>query len=63
MLTTFGIFWGAEGAGVRWPGADAAILLLLAGTLLVSSAAVVLLRASRRRHEALPLSGSTTKVS
>jgi uncharacterized membrane protein len=63
MLTTFGIFWGAEGAGVRWPGADAAILLLLAGTLLVSSAVVVLLRASRRRHEAVPLSGSITKVS
>jgi uncharacterized membrane protein len=63
MLTTFGMFWGAEGAGVRWPGSDAAILLLLAGTLLVSLAAVVLLRASRRRHEAVPLSGSTMEVS
>jgi uncharacterized membrane protein len=63
MLTTFGIFWGAEGAGVRWPGADAAILLLLAGTLLCSSAAIVLLRASRRGHQAASLSGSTTKVS
>ncbi len=25
MLTTFGIFWGSEGAGVTWPGSDAAI--------------------------------------
>lgn len=52
MLTTFGIFWSAEGAGVRWPGADTAILGLLAGTLLVSFAAVLLLRASRRRPDA-----------
>jgi uncharacterized membrane protein len=51
MLTTFGMFWAAEGAGVHWPGADAAILLLLAGTLLVSFAAVLLLRAARQRHE------------
>src|SRR4029077_10997973 len=23
MLTSFGPFWGAEGAGVSWPGSDA----------------------------------------
>src|SRR3954452_21847226 len=23
MLTTFGIFWAAEGAGAKWPGSDA----------------------------------------
>ncbi|MHB1433958.1 MAG: hypothetical protein ACYCVZ_17815, partial [Streptosporangiaceae bacterium] len=28
MLTAFGTFWGAEGAGVRWPGSDAALLVL-----------------------------------
>lgn len=26
MLTSFGIFWGSEGAGVRWPGGDAALI-------------------------------------
>jgi uncharacterized membrane protein len=29
MLTSFGTFWGAEGAGVRWPGNDAALLVLV----------------------------------
>src|SRR6201996_8601106 len=25
MLTSFGLFWGAEGAGAHWPGNDAAL--------------------------------------
>jgi uncharacterized membrane protein len=29
MLTSFGIFWGAEGAGADWPGADAALLVIV----------------------------------
>ncbi|HEX7353530.1 MAG TPA: hypothetical protein VF288_01700 [Mycobacteriales bacterium] len=29
LLTSFGIFWGAEGAGAHWPGADAALLVLV----------------------------------
>ena len=29
MLTSFGVFWGAEGAGAQWPGADAALLVLV----------------------------------
>jgi uncharacterized membrane protein len=47
MLTTFGIFWGAEGAGVDWPGGDAAILGVLAFVLGISLAYVTALR--RRR--------------
>ncbi|HUY54281.1 MAG TPA: hypothetical protein VMV23_03880 [Candidatus Nanopelagicaceae bacterium] len=31
MLVTFGTFWSGEGAGVRWPGSDLALLVLLAG--------------------------------
>src|SRR5665213_813587 len=30
MLTSFGIFWGAEGAGIHWPGSDAALLGVIA---------------------------------
>jgi uncharacterized membrane protein len=47
MLTTFGIFWSAEGAGASWPGNDAAILGVLAFVVLLSVALVALLR--RRR--------------
>jgi uncharacterized membrane protein len=28
MLTAFGMFWGAEGAGAHWPSSDAALLVL-----------------------------------
>ena len=29
LLTSFGMFWGAEGAGATWPGADAALLAVI----------------------------------
>jgi uncharacterized membrane protein len=44
MLTSFGIFWGAEGAGASWPGGDAALLAIIPGILLVSLAFVRWLR-------------------
>jgi uncharacterized membrane protein len=50
MLTTFGVFWSAEGAGAHWPGGDAAILGVLAGVILWSVFLVALLR---RRHAEL----------
>jgi uncharacterized membrane protein len=42
LLTTFGTFWGAEGAGAKWPASDASILVLLA-ILGVASVGVVYL--------------------
>jgi uncharacterized membrane protein len=36
MLTTFGIFWAAEGAGAEWPGGDAALPVVLLFVLLLS---------------------------
>lgn len=44
MLTSFGAFWGAEGAGASWPGNDAALLALVPATLLVALALVAALR-------------------
>lgn len=46
MLTSFGTFWGAEGAGAKWPGSDAAILVLIAVILVAALASVAILRAS-----------------
>jgi uncharacterized membrane protein len=47
LLTTFGTFWGAEGAGVSWPGEDGALLGILGVLLAVSLGAVRLLRHDR----------------
>ncbi len=46
MLTAFGTFWGAEGAGVQWPGHDAALLVLVPVMALVSLGYVLLLRSA-----------------
>jgi uncharacterized membrane protein len=47
MLTTFGIFWGAEGAGVDWPGGDASLPIVLVFVLVVSVGFVTALRRER----------------
>jgi uncharacterized membrane protein len=44
MLTSFGMFWGAEGAGAHWPGSDAALLVIIPITLVVSLGMVAALR-------------------
>jgi uncharacterized membrane protein len=38
MLSGFGAFWSAEGAGARWPGGDAALLVLLPAIALLGLA-------------------------
>jgi uncharacterized membrane protein len=52
MLTSFGTFWGAEGAGASWPGGDAALLAIVAGVLLAS-----LVMAQRLRRVPAPAVG------
>ena len=47
MLTSFGTFWGAEGAGVAWPGNDAALLVLVPVVALVSASYVFWLRSRK----------------
>jgi uncharacterized membrane protein len=49
MLTTFGIFWAAEGAGAHWPGSDAALLGVLAFVCATSALLVRHLRGEKRR--------------
>ena len=51
LLTSFGAFWGAEGAGASWPGADAALL----GVITVVLAAALMLTALLHRLRGRPL--------
>jgi uncharacterized membrane protein len=44
MLTSFGCFWGAEGAGVDWPGGELSLLALIGFLWLVSFLLVQALR-------------------
>jgi len=52
MLTTFGTFWGGEGAGVDWPGGDLAILGLL---VFLTLASLALVRLLSRAHAGRPV--------
>lgn len=46
MLTGFGAFWGAEGAGADWPGNDAALPIVVAVVALFSLGLVATMRRS-----------------
>ncbi|HEV2635966.1 MAG TPA: hypothetical protein VGX23_12505 [Actinocrinis sp.] len=46
MLTTFGVFWGGEGAHANWPGSDAALLVIAPAVALFALALVAVLRRS-----------------
>jgi uncharacterized membrane protein len=52
MLTAFGTFWGVEGAGGTWPGADAALLGVIAFVLVAALCAVAWLRRFKSRQSA-----------
>jgi uncharacterized membrane protein len=61
MLTSFGIFWGAEGVGASWPGEDAA-LLIIAPAIAVYCLLLTWLFARRRRATetaSAPVTGPT----
>jgi uncharacterized membrane protein len=48
MLTSFGTFWGAEGAGAHWPGSDAALLVLIPAIAVFALGLVALLLGNRQ---------------
>src|SRR4051812_16388420 len=58
MLASFGIFWGAEGAGAVWPGADAALLVIVPA---VAVFALLLVAVLRRATAAPATSGSAPR--
>jgi uncharacterized membrane protein len=47
MLTSFGLFWGGEGAGASWPGSDAALLVIIPAVALLGIGLTWMLRRSR----------------
>jgi uncharacterized membrane protein len=53
MLTSFGMFWGAEGAGAHWPGGDAALLAIVPLLAFAALCTVRLLRASVVRSQSV----------
>jgi len=57
MLTSFGMFWGAEGAGADWPGGDAALLVIVPAVALVSAGCIAWLR-SRKAAVSVPAPAS-----
>jgi uncharacterized membrane protein len=56
LLTSFGTFWGVEGAGGSWPGSDAALLGVIGFVACASLAAVWWLRQVHDRQQ--PPTGS-----
>ena len=59
LLTTFGTFWSAEGAGVDWPGSELALLGVLAFVLL---AAFGFVRVLQIEHAASPAAMSEQAI-
>jgi uncharacterized membrane protein len=53
MLTTFGIFWAAEGTGANWPGGELALLAVLVFVAVSSLALVRLLQLQHGSIKAL----------
>jgi uncharacterized membrane protein len=52
MLTAFGTFWGAEGAGAHWPGSDAALPVVVGAVAVFAVALVAALRRGRTSTQA-----------
>ena len=50
MLTSFGAFWGAEGAGAHWPGRDGALLVLVPVFAVIVVGLTLVLRPSAQRR-------------
>ena len=44
LLTSFGTFWGAEGAGASWPGGEAALAVIIPVLLALSIGFVAVIR-------------------
>ena len=62
MLTSFGTFWGAEGAGVTWPGGDVALLVIVPVVAVVCLSYVAWIRRYRPAASLGPQTPATEGV-
>ena len=51
LLTSFGIFWGAEGAGANWPGTDLSLLAIIPFVLLLCLVLIQILKARKAKNQ------------
>ena len=51
LLTSFGIYWGSEGAGAIWPHSDLSLLGIIPTVILVCIALITVLKARKARAE------------
>lgn len=50
LLTSFGIFWGAEGAGAEWPHQDLSLLAIIPFVLIISFGLIELLKVRKAKN-------------
>ena len=50
LLTSFGIFWGAEGAGAEWPHKDLSLLAIIPFVILLSFGLIELLKVRKAKN-------------
>lgn len=50
LLTSFGIFWGAEGAGAEWPHKDLSLLAIIPFVILLSLGLIELLKVRKAKN-------------
>jgi uncharacterized membrane protein len=51
LLTSFGIFWGAEGAGAEWPHKDLSLLAIIPFVLLICLVLIQILKARKAKNQ------------
>jgi uncharacterized membrane protein len=63
LLTSFGIFWGSEGMGARWPGDNWSILAIIFFTLFASMGAIAWMKGQRKAPTTADAPASSRKAS
>ncbi|HEY0390261.1 MAG TPA: hypothetical protein VGC63_00960 [Solirubrobacterales bacterium] len=61
LLTTFGVFWSVEGAGVAWPGGDVALAPLFPAWVLPPVLVLAILLPLGPRRQPLGLQPGSTQ--